>query len=231
MSFISDNMNITDTKETLRKVAISEGARLVGVCRVEDLRDSFHFEIKQDAKRLNTAISIGVPLAAGVMDTLIDRPNMIYKAHYQQVNHTLNDIAFRIASEINQLGSDAIPIPASQILKWEPMRAHLSHREIAYQAGLGWRGRNNLLVTRKFGSQIRLVTVLTALELEVDLPTGSDCNECFACVSACPARAIAEDKHDFDLESCAAKVREFAHLNHIGQQICGLCIKACPGDR
>ena len=192
-------MKLSAIKFDLKERALAMGAAKVGVCRLDDLRDSFHFEIKQTAKRLNTAISVGVPLSSGVMETLIDRPNMIYKAHYQQVNHILNDIAFMIATEINRLEFDAIPIPASQILKWQPMRAHMSHREIAYKAGLGWWGRNNLLVTEEFGSQIRLVTILTELELEPDQPTEQDCGECVACINACPAGAIAEDKAGFDL--------------------------------
>ncbi|MBN2227424.1 MAG: epoxyqueuosine reductase [candidate division Zixibacteria bacterium] len=224
-------MDLAKIKTDLKERAIAMGAGKVGVCRLDDLRDSFHFEIKQSAKRLNTAISVGVPLAAGVMETLIDRPNMIYKAHYQQVNHILNDIAFMIASEINRLGFDAIPIPASQILKWQPMRAHMSHREIACKAGLGWWGRNNLLITEEYGAQIRLVTVLTELELEPDHPTVQDCGECYACIDACPAGAIARDKTNFNLDACAAQVNEFAHLKHIGQHICGLCVKACPGTR
>jgi len=224
-------MNLNTVKADLTRRALAMGAAKLGICRIDELRDSFHFEIKQAAKRLNTAISIGVPLAAGLMDTLIDRPNMVYKAHYQQVNHVLNDLAFMVASEINRLGADAIPIPASQMLKWKPMRAHLSHREIAYKAGLGWWGRNNLLVTEQYGSQIRLVTILTELDLEPDLPTEQDCGECYACLNACPAGAITEDCTKFNLTACAAQVNEFAHMNHIGQHICGLCLKACPGTR
>ncbi|MEW5924225.1 MAG: 4Fe-4S binding protein [Candidatus Zixiibacteriota bacterium] len=200
---------------------------MFGVCRIGGLRDTFHFELKEASGQLNTAISVGVPVSPAVLDTLIDRPNVIYKSHYRQINHILNDIAFALFSEIDKLGYQSIPVPASQILKWKPMRAHLSHREIAYKAGLGWRGRNNLLVNEKYGSQVRLVTILTDLELEIDNPCQLDCGDCYACVNACPVGAISENCEDFDLKLCYAKVSEFARPENIGSHICGLCLRPC----
>lgn len=222
-------MDLRQIKDKLRQTVHAKGGRLFGVCRVEDLRGSFHFEIKKISRKLNTAISIGVPLASSVLDALIDRPNMLYKAHYQQINHTLNDIAYSVSSEINEVGYNSIPIPASQILVRKPMRAHLSHREIARKAGLGWRGRNNLLVSEEYGSQVRLVTVLTDLDLEEDRPTELDCGDCYDCIDACPAGAISENEEEFDLAACHKKLSEFARPENIGIYICGLCLRPCAG--
>lgn len=218
-------------KEELRNIAMSNGGKLFGVCRVDDLADDFHFEIKKTAKKLNTAISIGVSVSPAVLNSLGKRPNMLYKGHYQQINHILNDITFLISSRINEIGAKSVPIPASQILTWKPMRAHLSHRVIGYTAGLGWRGRNNLLVNKKYGSRVRLATVLTDLELPIDRPEDIDCGDCAACIKACPAGAIAEDPEKFDLEKCYSKVSEFARPENIGSYICGLCLKPCPGRK
>jgi len=224
-------MDIQQTKNHLVKLSDSLGGRLFGVCRVGNLRDNFHAEIRDLSKKLNIAISIGIPLSDSVMETLIDHPNVLYKAHYRQVNHTLNDIALRIFSEISNLGYNAAPVPASQMISWKPMRAHLSHREIAYKAGLGWRGRNNLLVNKKYGSQVRLVTVLTDLQLPVDQPTDEDCGDCYACIEACPVGAISENPEQFNLDDCHKKVSEFARPERIGSYICGLCLAPCRGER
>jgi epoxyqueuosine reductase QueG len=179
---------------------------------------------------MNYCISIGVPLSMAVMDTIIDRPNIIYKTHYQQVNHILNDIAFAMASEIEQLGGEALPIPASKILDWEKLRAHLSHREIAYKAGLGWWGRNNLLVNEEYGSQVRLVTILTSLDLESDRPVDVDCGDCYTCLDVCPAGAIAEMREDFNLSACYKKIQEFSKYRGYGHLICGICLQHCSGQ-
>ncbi|MFH2035812.1 MAG: hypothetical protein ABIJ45_05360 [Candidatus Zixiibacteriota bacterium] len=218
-------------KEKLRDIAFERGGRLFGVCLINDIRDDFHFEIKESSLKLNRAISIGIPVSSAVLDSLIDRPNMLYKAHYQQINHMLNDIAFLIAIEIADNGYETIPIPASKILKWKPMRAHLSHRVIAHKAGLGWNGRNNLLVTPQYGSQIRLVTVLTNAPLDIDQPLKQDCGDCYACLDACPVGAIDEHQENFNLEKCYAKVSEFARPENIGSYICGLCLEPCRGEK
>lgn len=222
-------MKSTVGKKKLRETAFDYGARLFGVCDLDGLRDGFAPEIRTESARMKSALSIGVPLRAPVMNTLVDRPNLLYRAHYQQVNHILNDISFYLADIIDRAGYLALPIPASALTDWKKLRAHLSHREIAYRAGLGWWGRNNLLVTSEYGSQVRLVTVLTDLELEPDPPTAEDCGDCCACVEACPAGAIAFDREKFDLPACHKKLREFSNHRGFGQLICGLCLKACRG--
>jgi epoxyqueuosine reductase QueG len=90
-------------------------------------------------------------------------------------------------------------------------------------------GRNNLLVNYELGSRFRLVTILTDMPLEVNEPLERDCGECRKCLSVCPAEAIRERREDFDHWKCFEKLREFHKLPNIGQHICGICVKACPG--
>lgn len=224
-------MDPDEVRENMRRLVHLAGGELFGVCRVGKLRQTFHPEIRQISEKLNTAVSIGVPVLPAVLETIVDHPNVIYKAHYRQINHVLNDIAFMVSTEINRLGRQALPIPASQMISWKPMRAHLSHREIAWKAGLGWWGRNNLLVNETYGAQVRLVTVLTDLELPDDQPATGDCGDCYACLENCPAGAIAEDRRDFNLAACFEKVSEFARPERIGSYICGLCLAPCRGKR
>ncbi len=60
----------------------------------------------------------------------------------------------------------------------------------AEMAGLGWQGKNSLLVSRQFGSWIVLGEVLTDLELEADPPAVDACGECDLCLKRCPGGAI-----------------------------------------
>jgi len=96
-------------------------------------------------------------------------------------------------------------------------------------AGLGWIGRNNLLVNAKIGARFRLVTILTDIPVEVDESLEADCGVCKKCLSVCPAQAIKEKREDFDHHACFEKLKEFHKLPNIGQYICGICVRACTG--
>ena len=118
---------------------------------------------------------------------------------------------------------------SSQVIDWDDQLAHLSHKHVAVEAGLGWIGRNNLLVTPQYGARVRLGTVLTDMPLPAGAPLEEDCGECRACIEACPAGAIAEVQEDFDHVGCYEKIREMIKEVNIGQNVCGVCVKACRG--
>jgi epoxyqueuosine reductase QueG len=112
---------------------------------------------------------------------------------------------------------------------WKTQKGHLSHKHAAKAAGLGWIGRNNLLVSKRFGSRIRLVTILTDFPLAINSPSLEDCGSCRDCLSVCPAGAIAERQKDFDHLRCYEQLRTFAKTLHFSHNICGICVKACRG--
>ncbi|MCX8116914.1 MAG: hypothetical protein N3G78_03140 [Desulfobacterota bacterium] len=181
--------------------------------------------------RLPFAISIGYHLSDAVLEGIEEGPTPHYFHHYQRVNILLDTIALQISSAIQEKEFQAMPIAASQIIDWKGQRGHLSHKEVAWAAGLGWIGRNNLLVHERFGSRIRLVTILTDLPLRSDPPLARDCGPCRACLRVCPAGAIRERPEDFDHLGCYEQLKLFSKTLHLSQHICGLCVKACRGKR
>jgi len=62
--------------------------------------------------------------------------------------------------------------------------------ELARKAGLGWRGKHTLLLTREAGSYFFLGEIYTDLPLPVDAPMADHCGTCKRCIEACPTRAI-----------------------------------------
>jgi epoxyqueuosine reductase QueG len=184
----------------------------------ENIRDS-----------LPLAVVIAMRVSRAVLATLEDGPNLLYFHHYRQINAQLDRAATRISTEIERQGCAALPIPASQVVDWEKMTSQASHKTIARLAGLGWRGRNNLLVTPQLGAQVRLATILTDFPLVPDHPLEADCGSCRRCIAVCPAGAITDTPATFDLPACYDKLNEFRKTKHIQQHICGLCVKACFG--
>ncbi len=212
----------------LKEEALRLGFDLFGVADVRPVREGFALAPAL-RERLDSAISLGKRLGDAVLEDIVDHPTPVYFHHYRQTNFFLDRGAFLLADTIQRSGATALALPASQILDWGKQTAHLSHKHIGVMAGLGWFGRNNLLVNRELGSRFRLVTVLTDMPLEVDGPVQDGCGTCRACLGVCPASAIKETREEFDHIACYEKLKEFRKLGYTSQFICGVCVKACRG--
>jgi epoxyqueuosine reductase QueG len=214
----------------MKKFATKEGASLFGVADLTKVKTDDFLISENILAKLPYAISIGFRVSPTVLEEIVDHPTQLYFHHYRQINSRLDQIALKISNYIGQLGYSALPIAASQIVDWQNQRAHLSHKRIGNAAGLGWIGRNNLLVNDKYGCQFRLVTILSDMPLITDKPVNKDCGKCHKCIETCPAQAIKEEPEDFLHIQCFEKLKEFQKKGYVGQYICGICIKACQGE-
>jgi epoxyqueuosine reductase len=217
-------------KEDLREKAFELEFSLFGIADVSGIRDEFFFD-ETSVPRFERAVSLGKRLLDAIIDDIEDRPTKLYYFHYRQLNFFLDRQAFSLSSYIQDLGFQAMPIPASQVLDWKRHIGHVSHKHVGLQAGLGWIGRNNLLVNPELGSRFRLVTILTDMPLEADTILDRDCSVCKKCLPTCPALAIKETQEEFDHHACYEKLEEFRRMGIVGQHICGVCVKACKGPK
>ncbi|MCU0665650.1 MAG: hypothetical protein MUF05_00930 [Candidatus Omnitrophica bacterium] len=215
---------------SLKKFSLDSGADVFGVCDIGHLKEELILSNKIKEK-LKFAISLGVCLSSAVLEDIEDAPTRLYFHHYRSVNMFLDQLSLRVARHIQKKGFRALSIPASQIVDWQKQSAHLSHKKIAALAGIGWIGRNNLLVNKKYGSQMRLITILTDMPLKADKPSGESCGKCFSCLKICPAQAIKEKKEDFDHMKCFEKLKQFQKQRLVDQYICGVCVKSCAGEK
>ncbi|MDI6753244.1 MAG: hypothetical protein QME78_02500 [Thermodesulfobacteriota bacterium] len=217
--------------EQLQKFATQEGASLFGVAKTSALKDRMNALSKQALEGLDRAVSLAFHLSDRVLEDITAGPTKLYFFHYQRVNVLLDELSLKVANFIQSRGWQALPIPASQIVDWEKQLAHVSHKHAAVQAGLGWIGRNNLLVSSQFGSRQRLITVLTDMPLKTDEPMPWGCGDCQACLSSCPSKSIKERPEDFDHIGCFQQIKTLVKAAGISQNICGLCVKACRPKR
>jgi len=180
--------------------------------------------------RLPYAVFFGLVVSDGILDTVMDGPNPLYLHHYRQLNYRLDMIGYLLSRSIEKKGYRAMPFAASQVIDWQNQKGHISHKHIGALSGVGWIGRNNLLVHPVFGSRGRYNTVLTDMPLTPGVPLKKDCGECTACMDKCPAGAIKPLQSDFDHRGCYEMLTHFKNKRNLGHHICGVCIEACRGQ-
>ena len=182
-------------------------------------------------EELPFAVSFGLELSESVLETIEGGPNQLYLHHYRQANYKLDTAAFEVAGEIGKMGYKAMPFPASQIIDWRKQRGHINHKKIGVLAGIGWLGRNNLLVHPDFGSRMRFNTVITNMPLAVNKLMEQDCGDCHACIESCPAGAIKDSQEFFDHKGCYEMIDKLRKERNVGHHICGICVAACKGGK
>jgi epoxyqueuosine reductase len=111
-------------------------------------------------------------------------------------------------------------------------------REAAARAGVGFYGKNTLLITRRHGSWVVLGTLVTDVELEATPPLELDCGECRLCIDACPTGAL-DEPGTLDANRClsywtqAAAPIPLEYREELGAQVygCDICQDVCPWNR
>lgn len=142
----------------------------------------------------------------------------------------LNDLAYEKMTKITYKLSDYLRKNgfATQVIP--PLSGIVNFSALAQKAGLGYRGKNGLLITPELGSRIKISTILVSI---ANLPLKDDneykwipdyCQRCVTCIKNCPEKAILEKN-----ASGGNKEIEFIAEKCIGcSQGCTFCIEECP---
>jgi epoxyqueuosine reductase len=117
--------------------------------------------------------------------------------------------------------------------------APVMERQWAREAGLGWLGKNTLLINKQSGSYFFLAEIICDLELEYDHPLNKDyCGTCTACIDACPTDAI--QPYLVNASKCISYLTielkdaipiEFAGKMNNWMFGCDICQQVCPWNR
>jgi epoxyqueuosine reductase len=111
-------------------------------------------------------------------------------------------------------------------------------REGASRAGVGFYGKNTLLITRRHGSWVVLGTVVTTAEIERSAPLDLDCGSCRLCIDACPTGAL-DEPGVLDSTKClsywsqAPGAVPAEYREEMGSYVygCDICQDVCPWNR
>lgn len=180
---------MADLTKQLKQFALKQGADLVGITSVENLKgipiDENVIEILADAKNV-------VVLAMHLDEEIADNsPMPIYSFEYYDLYDKLKDLGVAVAGFLEKAGyktvrNSTIGKPGSFL-----------HKPAAQMAGLGQIGLNTLLITPEYGNRVQLVTIVTNAPLAADEPyQGQLCRKCRKCLNVCPKNAITEGKVD-----------------------------------
>jgi len=148
--------------------------------------------------------------------------------YHKVLRSRLQRLAERLAAEVGPLGhrvfTDSAPV---------------LEVELATRAGLGWRGKHTLALSREAGSMFFLGEIFVDLPLPVDAPTTAHCGRCSACIDICPTQAIVAP-YRLDARRCISylTIEHVGPIPHelrplVGNRVygCDDCQLACPWNK
>ena len=148
--------------------------------------------------------------------------------YHKVLRDRLQKLCDRIAAEVGQFGyrvfTDSAPV---------------MEVELASRAGIGWRGKHTLLISREAGSWFFLGEIYTDLPLEIDKAISNSCGTCERCIEVCPTQAI-RGAYQLDARRCISYLT-IEHKSAIPEELrplignrvygCDDCQALCPWNR
>lgn len=180
--------------QTIKQIAVIQGADVCGVAPLERFHQAPKGYHPSDIySECRSVISFGIRMPR---ETLNAESTIPYE-HYEQFTvHEADRIAYRIAIKLQDMKIGAVPLPSDDpCVYWDPekkeARGVLSMKHTAYLAGLGYLGKNTLMINPQYGNILTLGAILINLSLEGDPVNENSCPEnCELCLKNCPGSAL-----------------------------------------
>lgn len=196
-----------------------------------------HFEKRVDPRRL-------VPGAKSVISLLYnyypkqeqnqkDAPKIARYAYGEDYHFVLKK---KLKALMNWLNEEVGEVSGRCFVDSAPVM----ERQWAERSGLGWLGKNTLLINPRKGSYYFLAELIIDLELPVDQPIKDHCGTCTRCIDACPTDAISAEGYLLDASKCISYLTielkddipdAFAGKMEDWVFGCDICQEVCPWNR
>ena len=191
------------------------------------------FEEKEIEKRINpflymengkTIISIAFPYLFDYdFDEIVNFSKYTKGRDYHSI---VSEYLKKVCEFIESLGGEAIYFVDSN---------SLPERYIAAQCGIGFIGKNNMVITEKYGSYVFLGEIIMDLYIEEDKPKQNKCGHCNICQNACPTGAIKDENIPNICLSYITQKKDIEHewFSKFKGRIfgCDTCQKNCPYNK
>lgn len=229
---------MNELDKQLRDTASLLEIDVIGIADLKKAKDFIRIQGGENISQFPKAISLGIRLIDAIVDELYRHEELTaiytYKALYNITNAKLDRAAHSIARLIQKAGFKAYPIPASQTVNPRKLEGAISHKLVANLAGLGWIGKNCLLISPEYGPRVRYVTVLTDAILKTGEPLDNRCGDCRECIDICPVKAFtgvpfnSKEPRSVRFKAHSCKNYTDKRQKIFGEGICGLCVYVCP---
>ncbi|MDH5637365.1 MAG: 4Fe-4S binding protein [Nitrospinota bacterium] len=234
---------MTSLSNEIKKLLNEKGADLVGVGDITGIEEKE--AISKEFHHYTRAVAIGMKLhkfqkPEKVNGALDEHSLMLaYLKENEDITLKLNGLLRDAVKFLRKRKYRCMAIPPIAVAEERKFISALynlfSHKMAVTMSGLGWVGKNGMVINGEYGPNLIWATILTDAELTPSPPQlESMCGECRLCVTACPVGALlgvnwsrSRGNHEvIDLEKCGNYMAENSYK--YGRPVCGICFMACP---
>lgn len=194
-----------------------------------------NMDIREDINKLGNPVKSAIVVLLNYFpETKLENQNIqIAKYAYGQDYH------FIIKHKLKQLNDYLVQEYPTSKNKEFTDSAPIFERQLAQRAGLGWIGKNGLLIHPNIGSYTFIGELLTDIQLEPDTPISNRCGTCTKCLEACPTGALLAP-NQMNASQCISYLT-IEYKGEIDKELkkqmgrklygCDACLDACPWNQ
>ena len=216
--------------KNIKQILYDLGADICGIASIDRFNESpEEFNPVDTLPSCKSVIVFGKKFLKGALDCKNTIPYTITR---NILSSKLDIMAVDFCNTMEDRGVIAVPIGTTEPTLYDKrtsrVRSIVSVKHAAVLAGLGYFGKNTLLITPEYGNMVWLTAVLVNIELDPDKIIDKKCPEnCFLCIKSCPVDALKPDNLEMDQGKC------WSHAFHTnkGESFyfkCNQCRTACP---